>query len=498
MQILELEYQTGLDRSTIRFYEREGFLKPQRKENGYRDYSQLDCENLLKIKLLRQLGMELHTIRALQEGVQEFSAAMDDQIRSLQAQILSAQQSRNLCITIRSEVTDYLTLNARHYLDLLGKMQQQGSTEVYPREVPEFSLPVQVHPVRRFVARWLDWVILITIVEIFLYMILRIRPLASGFLGSLLSLGVRLAAIPIEAAFLHFWGTTPGKWIMGIRLEHYRGGRIPYSSTLERSFSVFWSGQGARIPLLSEWLQFRHYCLYTGNRIALFTSAKKEPPQELEWDTREWEIVYKPWAGKDKGKLAVTMILLILLNGILFLDTLKPTYRSNDLTVAQFAENYNDFLDASGIDAERMNSNGTWEEPPEGSYVIYVGGEPLLKDKPYEFVTEEGFIREICFENVYTDVIFMGPIPDNCAAAAMVALQSQPGVWYWELEEFGRLLTEAAKQASGTLRFRNIEVQWAAQAENAAFTSGSFLRNKPEESFDVSIAWTIRIYKSEP
>lgn len=498
MQILELEHQTGLDRSTIRFYEREGFLKPQRKENGYRDYSRLDCENLLKIKLLRQLGMELHTIRALQEGAQEFPAAMDDQIGILQAQILSAQQSRNLCITIRSEVTDYQNLDARHYLDLLGKMQQQGSTEVYPREVPEFSLPVQVHPVRRFVARWLDWVILITLVEMVLYMLLRIRPLADGFLSGVLNLGVRLMAIPIEAAFLHFWGTTPGKWIMGIRLEYYRGGKIPYSSALERSFSVFWSGQGAQVPILSEWLQFRHYCLYTGKRFSRFVSVENQAPEELEWDTGEWEIVYSPWAGKGKGKLAAAAALLILLNGILILDTLKPTYRSNDLTVAQFAENYNDFLTVSEIDEERMNPNGTWEEPPDGTYVIYVGGEPLLKNKPYEFVTEEGFIREIRYENVYKNVIFMGPIPNNCAAAAMVALQSQPGVWYWELEEFGRLLTEAAKQAEGTLRFRNIEVQWSAQAENAVFTSGSFLRENPEESFDVSIDWTIRILKSEP
>ena len=153
------------------------------------------------------------------------------------------------------------------------------------------------------------------------------------------------------------------------------------------------------------------------------------------------------------------MILLLLLNGILFLDTLKPTYRSNNLTVAQFAENYNDFLDASGIDAERMKSDGTWEEPPEGSYVIYVGGEPQLKNKPYEFVTEDGSIREIHYENVYTDVIFMGPLPDNCATAARVALQSRPGVWYWDLTAFGKHLAEASQQPEGTLQFQNIEVQ---------------------------------------
>ena len=36
MKIKELEHQTGLDRATIRYYEKEGFLEPSRGENGYR------------------------------------------------------------------------------------------------------------------------------------------------------------------------------------------------------------------------------------------------------------------------------------------------------------------------------------------------------------------------------------------------------------------------------------------------------------------------------
>ena len=40
MTILELEQRTGLDRSAIRYYEREGLISPNRKENSYRDYSE--------------------------------------------------------------------------------------------------------------------------------------------------------------------------------------------------------------------------------------------------------------------------------------------------------------------------------------------------------------------------------------------------------------------------------------------------------------------------
>ena len=63
MTIKELEKRTGLPRTSIRFYEQEGFLHPERRENNYRDYSQEDVCTLEKIKLLRQLSLDLDTIR---------------------------------------------------------------------------------------------------------------------------------------------------------------------------------------------------------------------------------------------------------------------------------------------------------------------------------------------------------------------------------------------------------------------------------------------------
>ena len=65
MQIRDLECKTALDRATIRFYEKEGLIVPERKENGYRDYSEEILNDLFKIKLLRQLGMSLDTIKKI-------------------------------------------------------------------------------------------------------------------------------------------------------------------------------------------------------------------------------------------------------------------------------------------------------------------------------------------------------------------------------------------------------------------------------------------------
>ena len=63
MTIKELETSLGMTRANIRFYEQEGFLTPERGANNYRIYSEEDVETLRKIKLLRQLGLPLDTIK---------------------------------------------------------------------------------------------------------------------------------------------------------------------------------------------------------------------------------------------------------------------------------------------------------------------------------------------------------------------------------------------------------------------------------------------------
>ena len=59
MTIREAEQRTGLDRATIRFYEKEGLISPKRQENGYRDYGEADITALLRIKLLRDANVDL-------------------------------------------------------------------------------------------------------------------------------------------------------------------------------------------------------------------------------------------------------------------------------------------------------------------------------------------------------------------------------------------------------------------------------------------------------
>ena len=76
MTIKEMEERLGMTRANIRFYEREGFITPVRGENNYRWYTQEDAATLEKVKLLRQLGLPLDTIRRAQRHCPQAAVAV--------------------------------------------------------------------------------------------------------------------------------------------------------------------------------------------------------------------------------------------------------------------------------------------------------------------------------------------------------------------------------------------------------------------------------------
>ena len=59
-------------------------LPRQRRENNYRDYSEEDARTLEKVKLLRQLSLDLEAIRALKEGSLSLAQAMERQAEVLE------------------------------------------------------------------------------------------------------------------------------------------------------------------------------------------------------------------------------------------------------------------------------------------------------------------------------------------------------------------------------------------------------------------------------
>lgn len=65
MLLKDVMKMTGLSKKAIQYYEDQGFLHPQKYENGYRKYDNTCVETLQKIQKLRQLGLHMKEIRAI-------------------------------------------------------------------------------------------------------------------------------------------------------------------------------------------------------------------------------------------------------------------------------------------------------------------------------------------------------------------------------------------------------------------------------------------------
>lgn len=387
MRIQELERLTGSDQATIRFYEKEGLITPRRLENGYRDYSQANAEELRKILLLRELGVTIETIRKLQQGSADFGQVMEQQARILSNRSRQMQRASAVCQEISGDSADYETLDTAHYQALLSAPELPEKVQT---PTPAFREPVQEppHPWRRFFARMIDHGIVNAAVFFAAVVLFRWRPV-----GNFLILAVRILGwallIPLESASLHLCGTTPGKWIMGIQIERYEGGWLSWSQAFERTWQAVWEGVGFGIPILQEILLVHHYCTLTGRSMFRFQRGDDIPdPAEMVWEGW-YEVSYRGLDWKRLGTGALTVVLCL---GIVFLaamDAVLPAYRGNDLNIYQFSGNFNQMESVLNRGARTMQQDGTFTQENYTTYTNLSNGESLEIDPFWQFSYEE-------------------------------------------------------------------------------------------------------------
>lgn len=499
MLIKDLESQSGLDRATIRFYEKEGLIQPTRQENGYRSYSERDLNTLLKIKLLRQLGMSVYKIKGLQEGSEDFSQALADQVRYLNDRIEEQRRARALCLEISGDGARYEDLDAAWYLKRLREMSTEQS-RIGQQDFKE-TVPEEIHPWRRYIARMLDYLLLTLIINIVLFVLLRIRPLPGQFGRLLVTMAAVLLFVPVEAFLLHKWGTTPGKWTMGIRLEYIQGGNLPWDMALWRSWEVYKTGMCGGIPFLESLANLYHYFILTGRAFRGQKYNEVSPPSEMDWD-EDTEITYSKWAGKEKAILAAVLAGLLLLDGIVAMDMLKPKYRGNEITIAEFAENYNFYLtvDEQYSDTEYsassyLQSDGTFAPEEEGVFVIHTSGQPV-EERDFEYTLEGDHIRSITYRNTWTEIFFINPLEPKCINAAISVLMAQDGMNLFDLKNFSEAWEQEISSGSRkcSVQYENIEIAWQIEPENCDSYNGRYHREDETKESSLTLDFTIVIH----
>lgn len=118
MTIKEVEARTGLARSVVRFYEREGLIAPPRNaENGYRDYTPGDVALLERIAFLRTLDIPLDDVRRVIAGQAMLSDVARAQADALREKSGALSHAARLCDAIASDAPRSLdALDVRRYV----------------------------------------------------------------------------------------------------------------------------------------------------------------------------------------------------------------------------------------------------------------------------------------------------------------------------------------------------------------------------------------------
>ena len=395
MTIKELENRTGMTRANIRFYEGEGLLSPRRQDNGYRDYSEEDAKTLEKIKLLRQLQLDIDTIRKVQQGALTLEQALFVQMNKLEGDRAVIERAAAVCRELERAGVEYAVLEPRPWLAQLQPQELVRSGLPKPPAVPaedrrEEEPQACYHPWMRYFARVLDTALYDTVINLAWLMIFRdqsfIRLQTANVLTvTLWSVAMLALTLALEPLWLHYWGWTPGKWLFGLKLRDEDGEKLSIQRGWERSRRLAWEGYGWNIPIWSLWRMWRSRDAALGGWNGIWNS-------ETGCRYTKEERRFGPWAFAGARTALMAALALAMLWSML------PPCRG-PLDVSEFARNYNHYLtqlvDRGHNRLPSLDREGCWVEREGGAVVGSLVNEGYTRWDQPEFTLEHGRVTAV-------------------------------------------------------------------------------------------------------
>ena len=246
MKIKEVEQQTCITKANIRYYESQGLISPNREANGYRTYDESHVRELLRIKLLRSLGLSIESIKALCDGKVTLEDALSVRKEQFQGQHHELVVSEKVINILLDSDSAFHEIKPEEYLALLepeeeNQIQQDVNTK-------------PILPMRRLWARTLDF----TVYNLILYLVAPGIFQTEGFNLFLILVEI-LILIVVEPFLLSTVYTTPGKFIFGMTVTSLDGKRLTYKEALNRTLLVLQHGLGFCAPFLKEYMQISSY-----------------------------------------------------------------------------------------------------------------------------------------------------------------------------------------------------------------------------------------------
>lgn len=439
MTIKEIEQRSGLERASIRFYEQQGLLSPGRAENGYRDYSAQDLVTLERVRFLRGLGFSVQEILSFQRDERALNEALPGRISALEGERRDKERACRICREMQADHASYQTLETERYL-----REGDDSPAMPP---PADCLNAVRSPWRRFFARWLDSLFAGTLFWCLIILIFRLNvQRMSGVWWDVAfwvtSVGLTAA---LEPLWLHFVGATPGKALLGLRVEGIEGGRLSLETARGRTWSVLWHGEGLSLPVYSLVRRWRSY-------------RACEEGEALPW---EEESVLTERPMRLLRGLCAAGVAALCLCAMLSAAALagRPPCRG-ELTVQQYARNYNATARFYGEENGQLDENGQWQPTVigGGGFVIMMAASPQPQIE-YD-LDADGHIRRVTWRYLYEiaqdaqrtgDVLLSVPVTQLLAGAVAYAGADCFQPFYTDLQVFAcQTLPERSLQFGGT------------------------------------------------
>lgn len=426
MTIKELENRTGMARANIRFYEGEGLLAPKRLDNGYRDYSEEDARTLEKIKLLRQLQLDIDTIRKVQRGTLTLEQALFTQLTRLEGDRTIIERAAQVCRELERSGVEYAALEPQPWLEQLDPPERPalpGPSAPAPVEDARDAGPrACYHPWQRYFARALDMSLYKTLITVVYLVLTRDQGLlqfqASGLGGWVWNLGLLVFTLAVEPLWLHFWGWTPGKWVFGLKLRDENGNKLSLAQARARCWRLGGDGYGWNIPIWDLWRMWQ--CRKMGL-----------DGQDCPWDGEEGyrytKVERRIHGGWICGAVLALCSVAMMLVGSW---SMLPPCRG-DLSVAEFSRNYNHVQDllysADGYaHLPVLDGQGQWVEEESTAKTetlidgVWVDEEDIkTRYDPPEFTVDNGRVTAVTFHMESADVRVSSGIRESVAFLAM-------------------------------------------------------------------------------
>lgn len=127
MKINEVEKLLDVPMATIRFYEKEGLLAPQRNANSYRDYSERDVQLIKKIIIFRKIGISVEDIKRILDDKLSLQDALSKNIFSLQEKMKELDGAIKLCMEMQENDQRNDAFDTDHYWNMIHKEEEGGN-----------------------------------------------------------------------------------------------------------------------------------------------------------------------------------------------------------------------------------------------------------------------------------------------------------------------------------------------------------------------------------